>query len=137
MDLAEKVEDHEMSNEYINLTLDNLADEHLCCAIADKKHQYGVDINKAWLAERIPEGHVFRKLDARGKVFIEYAPLEKAWVPVVGDNYIYIYCLWVAGSFKGKGYGRELLAYCIADAKKQNKSGACVLSAKGKKAVSF
>jgi ribosomal protein S18 acetylase RimI-like enzyme len=122
-----------MSNEYINLTLDNLTGEHLCCALADKKHQNGVDTKKAWLAERIPEGHVFRKLNARGKVFIEYAPLEKAWVPVVGDNYIYIYCLWVAGSFKGKGYGRELLEYCIEDAKKQNKSGVCVLSAKAKK----
>lgn len=31
-----------MSEEYINLTLDNLEEEHLCCAIADKKHQAGV-----------------------------------------------------------------------------------------------
>jgi predicted GNAT family acetyltransferase len=72
-------------------------------------------------------------LDEKGKVFIEYAPLDKAWVPVTGDNYIYIYCLWVSGSFKGKGYGRELLDYCIADAKKQGKSGVCVISSKKKK----
>ena len=26
-------------NEYINLTLDNLNEEHLCCAIADKKRR--------------------------------------------------------------------------------------------------
>jgi len=64
-----------MSDEFINLTIDNLANEHLCCAIADKKHQNGVDWKKAWLADRIKEGHIFRKLNVKGKVFIEYAPL--------------------------------------------------------------
>lgn len=81
-----------MCEKYINLEMDNITDEHLCCAISDKKHQIGVDAKKAWLSERIPEGHVFRKLDAKGKVFIEYAALETAWVPVNGLNYVYIYC---------------------------------------------
>lgn len=121
-----------MSN-YINLTEVNLQNEHLCCAIADKKHQRGVGGKRAWLAERISEGHVFRKLNEKGKVFIEYAPLESAWVPVVGDNYIYIYCLWVSGSYKDKGHGKELLQYCIEDAKRQNKSGVCIISSKKKK----
>lgn len=31
-------------NEYINLTLENIDEEHICCAIGDKKHQVGVDI---------------------------------------------------------------------------------------------
>lgn len=118
---------------FINITIDNIKEEHICCAIADKKHQCGVDVKKEWLKERIKEGHVFRKLDARGKVFIEYSPLETAWTPVLGDNYMYIYCLWVSGSFKKKGYGKELLEYCIDDAKKQNKSGICVISSKKKK----
>jgi ribosomal protein S18 acetylase RimI-like enzyme len=122
-----------MSGDYVNLNADNMASEHLCCAIADKKHQAGVAGKREWLGDRVKEGHIFRKLDAQGKVFIEYAPLETAWVPVVGDRYIYIYCLWVSGSFKGKGYGRELLAYCIADAKEQNKSGVCIISSKKKK----
>ncbi len=121
-----------MSGQYINITAENVASEHLCCAIADKKHQPGVGVKRAWLAARFPEGHIFRKLDAKGKVFIEYAPLETAWVPVTGGNYLYIYCLWVSGSFKGKGYGRELLEYCIADAKARGKSGICVLSSKKK-----
>jgi ribosomal protein S18 acetylase RimI-like enzyme len=122
-----------MDHTFINLTADNIASEHLCCAIADKKHQCGVIIKRAWLADRIDEGHVFRKLNEKGKVFIEYAPLEKAWVPVVGDNYLYIYCLWVSGSFKGKGYGKKLIEYCIDDAKKHNKSGICILSSRKKK----
>lgn len=118
---------------FINVTVDNLEEEHICCAIADKKHQCGVDIKKRWLKDRISEGHVFRKLDQRGKVFIEYSNLETAWTPVLGDNYIYIYCLWVSGSFKKKGYGKELLEYCIEHAKKQNKSGICVISSNKKK----
>jgi ribosomal protein S18 acetylase RimI-like enzyme len=122
-----------MANDFINLTADNIASEHLCCAIADKKHQSGVAAKRAWLEDRIAEGHIFRKLNEQGKVFIEYAPLETAWVPVVGDGYLYIYCLWVSGRFKGRGYGKELLEYCIDDAKKQKKSGVCVLSARKKK----
>ena len=122
-----------MSEAYINLTAENLDSQHVCCAIADKKHQCGVAAKKKWLRERLAEGHVFRKMDDRGKVFIEYAPLETAWTPVLGDNYLYIYCLWVAGSFKGKGHAAALLGYCIEDAKARGKSGVCVLSARKKK----
>jgi len=122
----------ERMSQFINLTKENLGNEHLCCAIADKKHQKGVEEKKSWLFERISEGHVFRKLNEKGKVFIEYSPLETAWVPIAGENYLYIYCLWVSGSHKGKGYGKELLSYCIEDAKRQNKSGICIISAKKK-----
>ena len=120
-------------NEYINLTLDNIEKEHICCAIGDKKHQQGVNLKKEWIKGKIKEGHVFRKLNAQGKIFIEYEPLETAWVPISGENYMYIYCLWVAGSFKGNGYAKELMQYAIEDAKKQGKSGICVLSSKKKK----
>ncbi len=120
-------------NEFVNLTLENLEQEHLCCAISDKKHQNGVNLKKEWLKERIPEGHIFRKLNAQGKVFIEYAPLEKAWCPVSGENFLYIYCLWVAGSFKKNGYGKELLEYAMEDCKKQHKNGICTISSKKKK----
>lgn len=116
-------------SEWIDLTLENLDKEHLCCAISDKKHQCGVDGKRDWLRARLPEGHVFRKLDARGKVFIEYAPLETAWVPVLGENYLYIYCLWVAGAFQGRGHGTALLERCLADARAGGRSGVCVLSA--------
>lgn len=120
-------------NEYINLSVDNIEKEHICCAIGDKKHQEGVKLKKAWLKDRIKEGHVFRKLDAQGKVFIEYAPLENAWTPIVGEQYMYIYCLWVAGSFKGNGYGKELIEYAIKDSKEKGKNGICTISSKKKK----
>lgn len=120
-------------NEYINLSLNNIADEHICCAIGDKKHQDGVDVKKEWIKNKLKDGHVFRKLNARGKTFIEYEPVETAWVPVEGKNYEYIYCLWVAGSFKGKGIAKELLEYAINDSKEKGMSGICTLTSKKKK----
>ena len=73
-----------MENQFLNLTEENLDREHLCCIIRSKKPHLGVEAKRAWLRERLREGHVFRKLDAKGVVFIEYAPLETAWVPVGG-----------------------------------------------------
>ena len=123
-----------MCDEFINLTIDNLETEHLCCIIRSKKPHQGITAKKQWLSERIKEGHIFRKLNKKATVFIEYAPLEKAWVPIIGDNYYYIYCLWVFGDYKGKGYGKALMEYCLADAKKKGKSGVCMLGAKKQKA---
>lgn len=122
-----------MDTDFINLTTENLANEHLCCIIRSKKSHPGVEAKRQWLSERLSEGHVFRKLDAKATVFIEYAPLETAWVPINGDNYLYLYCLWVTGSYKGKGYGKALMEYCLADAKEKGKSGICMLGAKKQK----
>lgn len=122
-----------MDTEFINLTTENLANEHLCCIIRSKKSHPGVEAKRQWLSERLSEGHVFRKLDAKATVFIEYAPLETAWVPINGDNYLYLYCLWVTGSYKGKGYGKALMEYCLDDAKEKGKSGICMLGAKKQK----
>ena len=120
-------------NEYINLDEKNIDEEHICCAIGDPKHQDGKKKKKEWIKSKLKDGHVFRKLNARGKIFIEYEPIETAWVPISGKNYEYIYCLWVAGSFKGKGIAKELLEYAIEDAKKKKMSGICTLVAKKKK----
>lgn len=122
-----------MNTEFVNLTAENLPDEHLCCIIRSKKLHPGVEAKRQWLADRLGEGHVFRKLNVKGTVFIEYAPLETAWVPIIGDNYYYLYCLWILGSHKGKGYGKALMEYCIADAKAKGKSGICMLGAQKQK----
>lgn len=120
-----------MDEQFINITKDNIANEHLCCIIRSKKKHEGIEAKRQWLSQRLDEGHVFRKLNAKATVFIEYAPLESAWVPVVGKNYYYIYCLWTLNEFKGKGYGKLLMEYCINDAKAKGKS---VLGAKKQKA---
>lgn len=122
-----------MPEEFINITQDNIGDEHLCCIIRSKKPHPGVEAKRAWLTKRLNEGHVFRKLNAKGCCFIEFAPLETAWTPIIGNNYYYIYCLWVSGDFKGKGYGKALMDYCISDAKEKGMSGVCMLGAKKQK----
>ena len=122
-----------MDTDFVNLTTENLVNEHLCCIIRSKKVHPGINAKRQWLSDRINEGHVFRKLNAKATVFIEYAPLEIAWVPIVGDNYYYMYCLWVLGSSKGNGYGKSLMEYCLADAREKGKSGICMLGAKKQK----
>lgn len=122
-----------MDNEFINLTSDNIEIEHLCCIIRNRKPHSGIEAKRSWLVERLNEGHVFRKLNEKEIVFIEYAPVEKAWVPIIGDNFYYIYCLWVLGNHAGKGYGRKLMEYCIQDAKDNGKSGICMLGSKKQK----
>ena len=123
-----------MDAEFIDLTPENIEDEHLCCIIRTKKGHPGIEAKRAWLKERLSEGHVFRKLNVKGCAFIEYAPLETAWVPVVGDNFYYIYCLWVQGEPKGHGYGRALMESCIEDARAHGRSGVCMLGAEKQKA---
>lgn len=106
-----------MDAEFIDLTAENIADEHLCCIIRMKKPHTGIEAKREWLAARLPEGHVFRKLNTGDCVFIEYAPLETAWVPVVGENYLYIYCLWVLGAPRGSGKVvlKGHIRHCVRD----------------------
>ena len=77
--------------------------------------------------------HVFRKLNARGKVFIEYEPIKTARTPIIGYNYIYVYCLWVAGSFKENGIAKVLLEFTIFEAKKREMSVIYTVVSKKKK----
>ena len=120
-------------NNIIELNLENIEKEHICCAISDKKGENRVKSKKDWLKDRIKEGLVFAKLDIRGKVFIEYIPGEHAWAPIEADGYMYINCFWVSGKYKGKGNADKLLNYCIEDAKRKNKKGLVVLSSETKK----
>ena len=48
---------------FVDLTPENLADETLCCIVRTKKAHPGVEAKRQWLAERLKEGHVFRKLE--------------------------------------------------------------------------
>ena len=100
---------------FVELSPANIAHEHICCAIVGKQHQEGVDRKKAFLSSGFEQGLVFRKLDVRGKVFVEYAPAEFAWRPVVAPGFLVIHCLWVSGRYKGRGLGRDLLEHCVAD----------------------
>ena len=114
---------------YIRITNENIDTEHICCAMSGKQ-SVG---KKAWLKERFAEGLFFYRSEERGKCFIEYIPAENAWVPIDAPGYLYINCLWVAGSMKGHGYSSDLLGECIRDAQAQGREGICILSAEGRK----
>ena len=118
--------------EYIQVTKENIEKEHICCAISSNKDVQVIS-KKAWLTERFEEGLVFLKSVERGKCFIEYLPAENAWNPIEAEGYMYIDCLWVAGSFKGNGYSTDLLNACIEDSKNKGKKGLCILAAAKKK----
>lgn len=81
------------------------------------------------MKKRFDEGLIFKKFDDRGKIFIEYIPIEKAWKPIIGKNFMVINCLWVSGKFKGKGLSTQLLNECIIDTKTEKIYGDnCLLS---------
>lgn len=112
-----------MESKFITLTKENIEKEHICCAFSDKKCKESYELKKEWLKKEFNNGYVFRRLDERAKVFIEYVPAEKAWIPVSAPNYLMINCFWVAGQYKGKGYAKALLQSAIDDAITQGKDG--------------
>lgn len=113
----------------ITINKDNIEKEHICCAIGnDKPNQARALTKKDWMKDRFKDGLVFKRLDERGKIFIEYMPIEKVWKPITGKNFMVINCLWVSGQFKGKGLSTQLLNEAINDAKSQKMDGICVVT---------
>ena len=47
-----------MKNDFINLTEENVSDEHLCCIIRSRKPHSGISAKREWLSDRLKEGHV-------------------------------------------------------------------------------
>lgn len=119
--------------EIITLDKENIGHEHICCAISSSSTHLGVEAKKEWLRYRMDEGLRFKKLDARGKVFIEYIPVEYAWLPIDAKGYVVINCFWVSGSFAGHGYGKQLLEACEEDAKSQGYRGIVAIAGNKKK----
>lgn len=119
--------------EFINLSEQNIQDEHICCAFTSKESAEGYAKKKAWLKTQFKNGYTFRKLGVRGKVFIEYVPIEQSWLPLDGQNFMVINCFWVSGQFKGKGYGKQLLKQCITNATEQGMDGVIAVASDKKR----
>ena len=81
--------------EYITLSKTNLPSEHICCAFSDKKCKDSYEAKKRWLSNEFDNGYVFKRLDERAKVFIEYGPAEQAWLPIIAPDYLALGCFWV------------------------------------------
>jgi ribosomal protein S18 acetylase RimI-like enzyme len=113
----------------ISIDKNNIDQEHICCALGnDKKNRTRAESKKDWLKKRFDDGLIFKRFDQRGKIFIEYIPIEKVWKPIAGKNFMVINCLWVSGQFKGKGLSLQLLEECIKDTKAQKMDGIVVVS---------
>lgn len=54
-------------SEFIKITEDNIEKEHLCCIIREKKPHPGVEKKRAWLLNRLKDGHVFLKLNEKAR----------------------------------------------------------------------
>ncbi|HQF34114.1 MAG TPA: YoaP domain-containing protein [Petrotogaceae bacterium] len=116
----------------ITLNAQNIATEHICCAIGnDSENLSRANTKKELLKKEFSKGHVFKKFDVRGKCFIEYCPAEQAWFSVNADGYTFIQCFWVSGKFKGTGMGAKLLEECEKDS--LNTNGLVIISSKKKK----
>lgn len=114
----------------ISIDASNLDSEHICCAIGnDRANAARAGTKKEWMRARLKkDGLVFKRFDDRGKMFIEYMPIESVWKPITGKNYLVINCLWVSGKFKGQGLARRLLNECIADANHRKMDGIAVVT---------
>lgn len=115
--------------EIISIHPGNIDQEHICCAIGnDQPNTRRASSKKEWMKARFEEGLVFKRFDQRGKLFIEYMPIETVWKPIEGNNYMVISCLWVSGQFKGKKLSSQLLGECIKDARAKNMDGVAVVT---------
>ena len=120
---------------YVTLTKESIDSEHICCAFSDKKCADSYQMKKRWLTTEFGNGYVFRRLDERAKVFVEYGPAEKAWVPVTAPNYLMLGCFWVSGKYKKQGHGKALLNQVIDAAQEQGKDG--LVTVVGTKKLNF
>lgn len=117
----------------IEVNKENIDKEHICCAISGGKDKESELSKKKWMKNEFESGLTFKKLNVRGKVFIEYVPADMAWCPIEASGYMYINCFWVSGKYKGKGYANQLLDLAIKDSKEKKMKGMVVLSSNKKK----
>ncbi|GJM62316.1 N-acetyltransferase [Persicobacter diffluens] len=109
--------------DFIQLTSENIDQEHICCAFSDKKCQESYALKKEWLKQEFENGFTFLRLDERAKVFLEYVPAENAWIPVIAPDYLMLNCFWVSGKYKGNGYGKALIQKALEEADQSGKNG--------------
>lgn len=120
---------------YLTLTPEDLPEAHICCAISDKKCGAGYRAKQEWLAAEYARGYRFRRLDVRGKVFLEYGPAEASWQPVVAPEWLVMGCFWVSGRYKGQGHAKALLAQALEEAEATGRAG--LVSVVGTRKVPF
>jgi hypothetical protein len=118
--------------EIINITPENVVQETFFCIKNTKDPGFQAKYN--WFKKRSKEGLKIKILKNEGKpfAFIEYVPVEYAWRPVDGENYMFIHCMYTnSNKEKGKGYASKLIETCEAEAKEKRMNGVAVMTSKG------
>lgn len=108
---------------YLDIAPDVIDEEHICCAFSDVKSVDGYAAKKRWLVDHYAAGYRFRRLDVRGKAFIEYVPAAHAWLPLEAPDAMVVNCFWVSGRFQGHGHGRALLEHVVGEARSAGMRG--------------
>ncbi|MDL2211977.1 GNAT family N-acetyltransferase [Erysipelotrichaceae bacterium OttesenSCG-928-M19] len=116
--------------EFIKITNANIDNENFGCALSNQEETM---LKRDWLKDNLDKGYTFVKLNARGKVFIEYVPAKYAWAPIKADNYLFIDCFWVSGKYKKQGIGKELLNKCLTQARDEGYDGVVAITSNKKK----
>ncbi|MEN4010681.1 MAG: GNAT family N-acetyltransferase [Chloroflexota bacterium] len=124
-----------MTQEYEIKTVDaaNIDRSGFFCYMSKPKAP-GYRQKRDWLEARFAEGlkiKIVHEYGGRIAGFIEYIPGEYAWRAVYAPDYTVIHCLFVVGSGKKKGYGRQLIGEAVADARAQGKRGVVMVASSG------
>jgi len=118
---------------FVDVTPENVENEGIFCN--KNKKSPGFKAKAAWFKTEFKHGLRMKiAIDENGKQlgYIEYMPAEKAWRPIIADNYFFIQCIVIfSNEIKNNGVGSLLVAQCEQDARQNNKSGVCTLSSNG------
>lgn len=117
---------------FLEIAPENAAKEGLFCIKNTKYPGFKLKLN--WLKERNKEGLKLKLLKNGDETlgFIEYVPIENAWRPVKGGNYLFIHCMWVYPKKNyNRGFGSKLIQHCIEEAIQNKLDGVASFASKG------
>ena len=111
----------------------NVEKETLFC-IKDRLKP-GFHCKRQWFVERYKEGlrmNILKGSDGKMIGFIEYLPVEYAWRPISGSNFLFIHCMYIyPNKNKNQGFGSLLIKVAENHARENGMSGLCTVSSKG------
>lgn len=117
----------------LEINSDNVHEHGVYC-IKNKKAP-GYKKKLVWFEDQLNSGlKLLVAVDQQEKQvgFVELIPSEKAWRPVLADNYYFVQCLaFLTKSAQKQGGATTLLEACEAEAKKAGKSGICAITSEG------
>jgi hypothetical protein len=115
-----------------NVSPENAIKECFFCVKNPKAK--GFDAKRTWLEQESKNGLQLKILKIGDKQvgFIEYTPIEHAWRPVSGSNFMFIHCLYIyPNAFRSQQFASKLIEACEMEAKEKMMDGVCSFASKG------